>query len=110
MVASRNRSCFSSRARFFLYLANEFPLARLHSEVRSNWCMIAETANLATAHNVVKRDCGARNAGLAGEHLRERSENLLSQHRTVTKRPSLPSKYASVRHAMSDDAFCGSRE
>jgi len=54
--------------------------------------MIAETANLATAHNVVKRDCGARNAGTAGDHLRERSENLISQHRTGTKQPYLLSK------------------
>src|SRR5712671_7407517 len=55
IVASRNRSCFSSRARFFLFLVYRVPLARLHSELRSIWCMIAETANLATVHGVVKR-------------------------------------------------------
>jgi hypothetical protein len=27
----------------------------MHSELRSKWCMIAETANLATAHKLVKR-------------------------------------------------------
>ena len=53
-MVSRNRSCFSSLARFFLYFANSFPLASTHGHARSFWCMIAETANLATAPNVVK--------------------------------------------------------
>lgn len=53
-MVSRNRSCFSSRARFFLYFANCFPLASTHGHARSFWCMIAETANLATVLNVVK--------------------------------------------------------
>lgn len=54
-MVSRNRSCFSSLTRFFLYFANSFPLASTHGHARSFWCMIAETANLATVRNVVKQ-------------------------------------------------------
>src|SRR5256714_3322649 len=49
MVASRNRSCFNSRARFFLYFAKLSSFARTHGDARSKLCMIAETANLAAA-------------------------------------------------------------
>src|SRR5262249_58506999 len=46
IVVSRNLSCFSSRARFFLYLAKGLPFASTHGDARSKSCMIAETANL----------------------------------------------------------------
>jgi hypothetical protein len=35
IVVSRKRSCFSSRARLFLYVATFFPLARTHGQARS---------------------------------------------------------------------------
>src|SRR6185295_16387108 len=54
IVVSRKRSCFSSRARFFLYLAKYFPLASKNGDARSKLCMIAETANLARGSGDVK--------------------------------------------------------
>jgi hypothetical protein len=41
----------------------------MHGHVRSIWCMIAETANLATARNVVKQ-AGDRNAAGPVRHQR----------------------------------------
>src|SRR2546423_5687806 len=63
MVASRNRSCFNSRARFFLYFAKLSSFARTHGDARSKLCMIAETANLAAAFDDVKDASLATNNG-----------------------------------------------
>src|SRR5258705_3497320 len=46
MVVSRKRSCWSSRACFFLYFATHFPLASPDSELRCFRCMINENVTL----------------------------------------------------------------
>jgi RNA polymerase sigma-70 factor, ECF subfamily len=51
-----------------------------------------------------------RNAAPTGEHLRERSESLISQRQTGTKQPFRLSKQVSVREATSDAAFEASRQ
>src|SRR6476619_2419645 len=61
IVVSRNLSCFSSRARFFLYLAKGLPFASTHGDVRSKSCMIAETANLTAGLKDVKEATVATN-------------------------------------------------
>ena len=46
MAVSRNRSCCSSRTRFFLYRATYILLASPYGELRSSECMISETSTL----------------------------------------------------------------
>src|ERR1043165_6643772 len=55
MVVSRNLSCLSSRAPFFLYFATCFPLASLHSRLRSVRCMISEKRHSNGARKTLSR-------------------------------------------------------
>src|SRR5258708_39079576 len=84
IVVAGKRSCFNSRARFFLYLANDFPFASTHGPARSFWCMIAETANLAAASGVVKEEGGRRSGG--GGPQEKRRETCLKVSDCLGKR------------------------
>ena len=66
----------------------------MHGHVRSIWCMIAETANLASARNVVKQASDRNAAGLVGH---QTNVGAIGHDLDGNKRTRLVSNLGSVR-------------
>src|SRR5215212_9507548 len=71
MVVSRKRSCWSSRARFFLYFATCCPLASLRGRLRSVGCMITQKKchSNGACKNLSRSDNEAQKAQTVGQML-----------------------------------------